>query len=357
MLRVYLDRRYFHPGEDINGRIMLEIFRELYIKKGYINFRYDYLGYDPNRKLVYSKNYLDWEHEFIKSAELRKGKYEYRFNLKIPKDVPPSFRGRYVDGVIKYEAKVEIPYTFDLVSKGEVYIVDKCKKIVKDRLINGGGGDIQFTIVIGDPLVGFKEFNSILMINKGSEIRRISIELCIGETLEYSHLGIFKNRYHVKRCIARRVLWIGRKPISNIRFKIDLKKPFRGPYIYTSPYISDNIRIMPYLRISFYRSGRVTKTYEIPVEWYVWSAEEVKKEIPVIKEEIKKLDSEVIKRILEYFEKKREGDPLDIHLYLFKKGYYISITELSSILDNLVSNDILEVSAEDPLLRKYRIKL
>ena len=355
MLDVYLEKKYYYPGDEVRGSLVLNMYRDAVAKNGIIKMSYIYLGYDPMRNIIYKKEYLDWKHEFIKKEKLNKGVYTYEFKFNLPEEIPPSYRGRYIEGVLKYEASVEIPPYPRIVKKGEIYIVSKTSEKIREKVVSGGGADINFTLIFNDPLIGFKELKGVLILHEARNVNRVTIEACINEWIGYTHLKLFKHRYSISRCLARKNYVIRGLATRQLRFTIDLGKPFRGTYVYTSPYFDENIRIMPLLRIIFHRAGRPPKEYEIPFHWYVHGETEAIE--TYIDKEVKVYMDIVSRDILRYFEEYDEGDAMDIYLYLTKKGLSISIEEINKILDDLVDREILEISSDDPILRKYRIKL
>jgi len=288
---------------------------------------------------------------------LRRGLYNYNFSFKIPDDSPPSYRGRFIDSVIKYEGLVDSPTLLPYTARGELYVVREYKGKIKEKMIDGGGGDIHFSLLTEEPIIGFQDIKGFILIHRAPNVRRIAVELCILEMLRHLHLGIFKHEYSVLKCIARRTYIIKGETTKQVRFSISLGKPFKGTFIYTSPYEDKNIRIHPYLRITFYRKGRREKTYEIPLEWYVWSEREYEHGDTMVEKEISKYRDTLTREILRFFETYEEGDPMDVYLYLSKEGYETSVEEISNLLDELVAHSILLVVSEDSILRKYRINI
>jgi len=102
--------------------------------------------------------------------------------------------------------------------------------------------------------------------------------------------------------------------------------------------------------------GRKEKTYEIPIDWYTYLEREIPKKENIIRSEIAKYKETIIGEILRYFETREEGDAMDIYLYLIKEGLQVSIEEITDMLESLVKDEILSISADDPIFKKYRIR-
>lgn len=348
MLKIEFDKDVYLPGDDVNIYISINLPIDTKISFGFIRLRYYIVsreggGHSPLKKI------LDEELSFIEEGCYPRGVYNYRVKYKLPDNIPPTYRGRMLDSMLYYECRVVEKQGYEYLKRGEIKITRKPEANPKEIIYSVGSGKIHINLSISEPIIG-DILLGVVSIEEGLElIRRLSMDICFIESYRVGKLKIFKGFKEVRRCIPIYNMVISRD-VYRYPIRIDLFKVLKGRLIYTSPYEDDDISYKPYLRIRLSTRGG-DRSYHIPIKWYPYTEGELSKslvrDVHIMEERIKKF-------ILKFFEDFNEGDIIDIQRFLSLNGVNINIYTLEKMMEELIDEELIIVSDERPILRRYR---
>ena len=348
MLKIEFDREIYRPGDEIKAYITLNLPVDTKIRFGDLRFTY-YMIAREGGKTTFIKKILDEELSFMDEGRYLKGVYSYNIKYKLPDNIPPTYRGRVLDCVLYYECKVIEKDGYEYIKKGEIKITEKPKVKSRETIYTVGSGRIHINLSIPEPIVG-KTLLGVLSIEQGLDlIRRVGIDICFYEGYRVEKLRIFKGFKEITRCIPIYNIVISRDEFR-YPLRIDLSKALKGRSIYTSPYDSELVSYKPYLRIRLTtrEGGRI---YHIPIKWYPHFEEEISE---VIAKDVYTMEEKAKRLILKFFEDYVEGDIIDIQKFLLIQGININIYTIEKLLKELIEDELVVVTDDNPILRRYR---
>ncbi len=351
MLKIDFNKEVYQPGDEIKAYITLNIPMDVKIKFGEVRFSY-YLIAREGGKTTFMKKILDEDITFMDEGRYLKGVYNYTIKYKLPENIPPTYRGKSLDCMLYYECKVLEKDGYEYVKKGELKITEKPRPSPKEVIYTVGSGKIHLNLTIPEPIIG-RTLLGVLSIEQGHDmIRRIALDLCFYEGYQVEKLLLFKGFKETTKCVPLYNIIVVRDEFR-YPLRLDLSKALKGRFVYTSPYEGDLISYKPYLRVRIStREG--SRTYHIPIKWYPYFEEEftksLAKNVYILEERAKRL-------ILKYFEDYEEGDIIDIQKYLLINGININIYSLEKLLKELIEEELIIVTDDNPILRKYRFNI
>jgi len=317
LLNTVFNKQVFRPGETIKAYITLNIPDRIEVEYGQLELRYMFRSREADGG--FKKIYIDESLGFMKPGIYSPGVYSYNVTYTVPTNVPPSFRGRILEGVLRYECVVKARGGFSLKRTGELIITRGYESPSQETLYSISSGDIHLTLLLDRPVKG-RVLRGVLTIEEGRELlRRILIDLCIYEGYRVQKLLFLKNFRETSRCIA----------IHSI----------------------GDIRFQTYLRLRMItREGM--RTYYQPIEWYPYEESEDTQ----VETEVLTMEERIRRAIIEFFEVNLEGDIIDIQEYLDVKGYSVNIHMLERMIRGLVEEGVIQEADNNPILRKYRLR-
>ena len=349
MLNTVFNKQVFRPGETIKAYITLNIPDRIEVEYGQLELKYVFRSREVDGG--FKKIYIDESLGFMKPGPYNPGVYSYNVTYTIPSNVPPSFRGRILEGVLRYECIVKARGGFSLRRTGELIITKGYESPSQETLYSISSGDIHLTLLLDRPVKG-RILRGVLTIEEGRElVRRIFLDLCIYEGYRVQKLLFLRNFRETSRCITIHSIGVDRRGMGSYPFRADLSRMLGGRAIYTAPYADGDIRFQTYLRLRMItRDGM--RTYYQPIEWYPYEESEDTQ----VETEVLTMEERIRRAIIEFFEVNLEGDIIDIQEYLEVKGFSVNIHMLERMIRGLIEEGVLQEADNNPILKKYRLR-
>lgn len=350
MLQIVFNKDLYKPGDDLKAYITLNIPNKMDIEYGLLNLNYTFKSRESGHN--YRKVFIDEKIDFIQPGVYPSGIYNYTINYKIPNNIPPSFRGRLLEGVLEYRCVVGGVEGFTVSRSGHLILKHESGKRSEESLYAITSGDVHLNLLLDDPVKG-RVLRGVLSIEEGKDkIKRLSIDLCLYEGYKSQRLLILKNFRESTRCFPLHRIVVSRGDLGRYPFRADLGRLLVGHMIYTSPYSDEDMSFKTYLRLRIYtRDGE--RTYFRPINWYPYEDVDpsyVEKEVVTMEEKIRRM-------IIEYFQSHEEGDIIDVMEYLDLKGFNVNIHMLERLFNLLLQEGVIREADENPVLKRYRLNL
>ena len=351
MLKIDFDKEIYRPGDEVKAYISLNLPYDMRIRNGRLRVFYIQMAKEGG-KIAFSKPIYENEIEFMEEGRYVKGVYNYDVNFQLPKEVPPTYRGRTLDCILYYICSVTTRDGYEYTRKGELKISVNPADKPKEKIFTVGSGKIHINFISPEPLIGM-HLIGILSIETGIEnIRRIGIDLCFYECYKIEKLIFFKGFKEVTRCIPLYNVTVNR---DEYRYpvRIDLSNVLKGRSVYTAPYENEDVSYKTYLRFRVSTREGV-RTYHIPIKWYPFEEKELDRSV---EKAVYTLEERARMYTLKYFEEYGEGDIIDIQKFLLMHGININLYSLERILNELLEDEIIIVSDNNPILKKYKVNI
>lgn len=340
-----LDKTYFYPGDKLNGEVLLNIdeilkIRGLYIEitcvEGHIVKSGSSRGW--SKETLFKKKFIMEERK-----QLKEGEYNYKFEIDIPNNLPPSYEGKDIWVRWRLKTYLDIPYHPDVSKK--IPVMFGLKKQVDPNNIKEIVVRKEFMeISLDKDILDWEEALSgqVKIIKLPKKVRRLILKI-VAEEKYYPLLLITKTLYENTATI-REFLLATENTISEgkvYNFHIEPKE--RWPINYEGRETRLDISLKFILDIPF----KADIQYEIPLT------------IACIKYEKKKMKSleeegNILKdKIIQVLKDGEERDLIDIHMELDMKW---DVDEIREICEELVEENRLEVFGKGTMLKKYKLK-
>ncbi|XP_045216633.2 arrestin domain-containing protein 3-like [Mercenaria mercenaria] len=162
IFQVILDNQnaVFYPGQNVSGRVDLELFDELKVTainlsfKGYANVHWtERSGGKHKHTRHYSSNETYFNNTVClfsgkhgDSVKLQAGKYSYPFNFQLPPGVPSSYEATI--GRVRYfiQSDIDIPWAFDKHTRRMITVVNLLDLNTVPNAMNGATKSDQKTL-------------------------------------------------------------------------------------------------------------------------------------------------------------------------------------------------------------------
>ncbi len=348
MLQVVFDKEIYRPGDTLKAYITLNLPSRLEVDYGVLNLKYVFRSREGDN--LFRKTYIDEDISFMDPGTYPAGVYNYNLSYQIPRNVPPSFRGRILEGLLKYTCIIRGGGGFTLSRNGQLLITHAAEDRSEETIYGVTSGEIHINLIMDRPVKG-RILRGVLTIEEGKElVRRIGLDLCIYEGYASQKLLIFKDFRETSRCIPIHKIVVSRGDIARYPFRADLGRLLGGRIIYTAPYSDPDMRFQTYLRIKLStREG--DRTYYQPLQWYPF--EEADK--TYVEKEVMTMEERIRRAIIEYFQTNIEGDIIDVQEYLDVKGFNVNIHMLERLFRILKEEGLIREVDNNPVLKRYRI--